>query len=105
MVIVETSIFTRQILVLLSDDEYRLLQESVAARPDQGVLLRGGGGARKVRWGASGTGKRGGCRIIYYWFVAADQIIFLLAYGKNEKDDLSRDEVKELRDLVKEQFK
>ena len=60
-------------------------------------------GIRKMRWAGSGRGKRGGLRVIYYWQVADDQIWLLLAYPKNERDDLSHDEVKQLKRLV-EQF-
>jgi mRNA-degrading endonuclease RelE of RelBE toxin-antitoxin system len=64
---VETPTFTHQILMLLSDDEYTRLQEELAAVPDRGDLIRGGGGIRKLRWAAQGRGKSGGIRIIYYW--------------------------------------
>jgi len=67
MVIVETSIFTRQVQDLLSDDEYRSLQITLAKRPEVGALIEGSGGLRKVRWALAGRGKRGGVRVIYYW--------------------------------------
>jgi hypothetical protein len=50
MVIIETTVFTRQVSELLSEDEYRLLQLVLAGRPDAGVLIKGGGGLRKIRW-------------------------------------------------------
>jgi mRNA-degrading endonuclease RelE of RelBE toxin-antitoxin system len=69
MVIIETSIFTRQVQALLDDDEYRRLQTALVIRPDIGDLIPGGGGLRKMRWSAQGRGKRGGVRVIYYWAV------------------------------------
>ena len=54
MVIVETSVFTRQIQALLKDDDYRRLQTVLVIRPDLGDLIPGGGGLRKVRWSAPG---------------------------------------------------
>jgi hypothetical protein len=66
MVIIETSIFTRQVQVLLDDDDYRSLQMTLVLRPEAGGLIPGGGGLRKIRWGAKGRGKRGGVRLIYY---------------------------------------
>ncbi|MGA2177767.1 MAG: type II toxin-antitoxin system RelE/ParE family toxin [Verrucomicrobiota bacterium] len=57
-----------------------------------------------MRWTGSGRGKRGGLRVIYFWHVAHEQIWMLLAYPKNERDDLTRDEIKQLKELVK-QFK
>lgn len=67
MVIVETSVFTKRVLKLLLDDEYRELQSELVDRPNAGAVIPGSGGIRKLRWSASGRGKRGGARIIYYW--------------------------------------
>jgi hypothetical protein len=63
---IETPIFTRAIVRLLADDEYRSLQLALLLRPESGRLIPGGGGLRKMRWSLKGKGKRGGCRIIYY---------------------------------------
>jgi len=52
---------------------------------------------RKIRWAGSGRGKRGGLRVIYYWWVAKDRISMLLVYPKSEQDDLSADQIKLLR--------
>jgi len=104
MIIVETHIFTRQVLLLLSDDEYRLLQTVLANRPDTGVVIPSSGGLRKMRWGMMGRGKRGGVRVIYYWAVRQERILMLLIYPKNEKDDLSQEQLKILRKIVKEEF-
>ncbi len=46
MVIIETSIFTRRIKELMSDDEYKLLQESLVNRPDLGAVIQGTGSGR-----------------------------------------------------------
>ena len=40
--------------------------------------------------------------MIYYWYVGNDEIFLLLAYGKREKDDLSAQELKILRQIVRE---
>ena len=64
MVIIETSVFTRQLPSLLSDEEYRKLQVALANRPNIGDLIKGSGGLRKVRWAIEGSGKRGGVRVI-----------------------------------------
>ena len=99
---VETPTFTRQILTLLSDDEYARLQEELASDPDRGDLIRGGGGIRKLRWAAHRRGKSGGIRIIYYWIRDNGQILMLLAYPKSRKDTLTAAETATLRRLVKE---
>lgn len=58
MVIVETPIFTKQVLDTLSGDEYRLFQWTLLEHPDAGTLISGSGGLRKLRWLAEGRGKR-----------------------------------------------
>jgi mRNA-degrading endonuclease RelE of RelBE toxin-antitoxin system len=104
VVFLETPVFTRQIGELVEDDQYRQLQETLLARPDSGDLIPRSGGLRKIRIAASGRGKRGGARVIYYWVVAEDQIYMLLAYAKNAQDDLSEDQLKTLRALVRQEF-
>jgi len=86
----------------MADEEYSKLQIALVRRPDWGSVIPGSGGIRKLRWRSSGRGKRGGLRLIYYWQTADDQIWMLLAYRKSEKDDLSRDEMKQLKRLVEE---
>jgi hypothetical protein len=90
---------------LLTDDEYRKLQLELLSYPDMGTIIPHSGGLRKMRWGMSGRGKRGGVRAIYYWVVAHDQILMLLMYPKNEKDDLTRLQLKVLREIVHKEFK
>ena len=102
MEFIETTVFTRAILALLSDDEYRLLQTELMENPERGDLIRQGGGIRKVRFAAQGKGKSGGIRVIYYWLKDDGQIYMLLAYPKSKKDTLSDQETAILRDLVKE---
>lgn len=63
---VETPIFTRAVTALLVEEQYRALQLALALRAEQGDLIRGSGGLRKLRWGLAGRGKRGGARVIYY---------------------------------------
>src|SRR3954462_5092223 len=97
MVIIETSVFTRRVVELLTDDAYRELQVALANRPMAGAVIPGSGGLRKVRWSQAGRGKRGGVRVIYYWAVVQERILMLLVYSKNERDDLSADQMRILR--------
>jgi hypothetical protein len=100
MELIETPIFTRQVLAALSDEEYRALQLYLAGRPDAGVVIPGSGGLRKLRWRLPGRGKRGGARVIYYWKSAAGQLFLLFLYPKNVRSDLSATELRVLRQLV-----
>lgn len=102
MEFIETPTFTRMVTTLLSDDEYRDLQNALVEFPERGDLITGGGGIRKVRHAAQGRGKSGGVRVIYYWAKDADQIYMLVIYPKSKKDDLSAEETAILRKLVKE---
>jgi len=104
VIFLETPVFTRQIRELVEDDQYRELQSILVARPDAGDLISRSGGLRKIRIAASGRGKRGGARVIYYWVVAKDQIFLLLAYAKNAQEDLTEEQVKTLRALVRQEF-
>jgi mRNA-degrading endonuclease RelE of RelBE toxin-antitoxin system len=104
MVIIETTVFTRQVLELLSDDEYRRFQEFLADRPNAGALIRNGGELRKIRWALEGRGKRGGVRVIYYWAVPHDQLLLLLVYSKNERADLTPDQLKRLRTIIETEY-
>jgi hypothetical protein len=104
MVIIETSIFTRQVLSILSDEEYRKLQVLLANRPKAGDLIPGSGGLRKIRWAIEGTGKRSGVRVIYYWAVARDQVVMLFMFPKNERADLTPVRIKVLRKIIKEEY-
>jgi hypothetical protein len=104
MIFIETSVFTRQVFALLSDDGYRELQYYLTQRPDAGAKIGGTAGLRKLRWGIEGEGKSGGVRIIYYWAVSQDRILLLLMYPKSERDDLSSEQRKVLRRIVEEEY-
>jgi hypothetical protein len=56
--------------------------------PEEGNLVRGSGGVRKLRWGSSGKGKRGGVRVIYYFKKRAGEIWMLTIYGKSEIENI-----------------
>lgn len=100
MEIIETSIFTRQIKELISDETYSELQFALFHRPDLGELVPHSGGIRKMRWAGSGRGKRGGIRVIYYWYVPGDQLRMLYAYAKNDQADLGPRQLAALRKIV-----
>ena len=105
MVIIETPIFTRKIQTILSDEEYRFLQIQLINNPDSGKIIRGSGGLRKLRWSLSGHGKRGGIRVIYYWFVSQDTLLLLFAYSKSEQDDLTPEQLKQLKRVVEGEYR
>jgi putative transcriptional regulator len=86
---IETPVFTKAINALLDADEYQALQMSLLFCAELGAVIRQSGGLRKMRWSRSGTGKRGGIRVIYYWDVASETFYMLYAYPKSARDDLT----------------
>ena len=96
---IETSIFTRQIKALATDDELKALQVELIAQPEKGDLIQGTGCLRKVRMATGQQGKSGSARVIY--FLATAEVIYLvLAYAKNEKESLTAAEKAELKKLT-----
>jgi len=102
---VETAVFTRLIRECLADDAYRAFQLALILRPEQGPVIRGSGGLRKIRWATGTSGKRGGVRIIYYWDPVRLTFYCLYVYRKNVQGDLTPAQVRTLRHLVEEEFR
>ena len=100
MEIIETPIFTKIVESLLTDEEYRLLQSQLVGFPEYGKLIPGSGGLRKIRWRTGTGGKRGGVRVIYYWYVTQYTILRLYAYPKGKQDDLTSQQLKTLKKLI-----
>jgi len=105
MKIIETPIFTKRLKTILDDDEYRLLQNELILRPEAGKVIPGSGGLRKLRWSGSSRGKRGGTRLIYYWFKSDEIILMLFIYLKKETKDLTKDQIKILKSIVEGELK
>ncbi len=99
---IETTGFTALVTVLLSDYSYARLQQVLMENPAAGRVMPGCGGLRKIRTAdpTRGKGKRGGARVIYLHVPEARRFYMLDVYGKDEKDDLSTDEKKQLRFLA-----
>ncbi|MEQ9245095.1 MAG: type II toxin-antitoxin system RelE/ParE family toxin [Nitratireductor sp.] len=98
--VAETPTFSRQAEKLFSEDEKRELIDFLAENPLAGDEIPGTGGVRKVRFAASGRGKRGGARIIYYYLDEAMPLYALLAYAKNAKTDMTPEEKRAVSALV-----
>ncbi len=79
-----------------------MLQSKLIEAPDFGALIPRSGGLRKVRWKTVDQGKRGGLRVIYYWYVSLDTILMLYAHPKSKKNDLTSQQLKALKMLIEE---
>jgi hypothetical protein len=102
MEFVEASAFTRCLPDYLDDENYRPLQTYLIRNPEAGDVMPGTGGFRKVRWvdQRRKKGKRGGIRVIYYYFPEDTQIWFVTLYDKDQADDLTTDQKKRLREAI-----
>ena len=98
--VAETPTFARQADKLFSEDEKRAVIDFLAENPLAGDEIPGTGGVRKLRFGASGRGKRGGARVIYYFLDETMPIYALLAYAKSARTDLSPDRKRAVSALV-----
>ncbi len=91
----------------MSDIERAQIVDTVAAKPDAGVLITGSKGLRKMRVALAGRGKRGGGRIIYWYHSPGFPAVLLWVFAKNEADDLSAAQLKRLvgeADILIEDF-
>ena len=59
--------------------------------PAAGDVIEGTGGLRKLRHGdpRRGKGRRGGLRVIYYWWDGGSQFWLFTLFDKEEMNDLS----------------
>jgi mRNA-degrading endonuclease RelE of RelBE toxin-antitoxin system len=102
MEFIEAPAFTHYLAGYLDDEEYRRLQEALANTPEIGDVIPGTGGFRKLRWADArrGKGRRGGLRIIYYWFDGQNQVWLMTVYDKNEAVDLTPQQRKILKTAI-----
>lgn len=101
---IETPMFTRKWHELgLSDDNLRDLQNILLINPKQGDGIQGTGGLRKIRvpMESKGKGKRGGARVLYIDVEIKETIYFVNVYTKDEKADLTPDEKKAFKAIIK----
>ena len=88
MEFIEATAFTKHVYDYLTDDEYLGLQGFMLKYPEFGKIVPGSGGIRKLRWGASGKGKSGGVRVIYYFKKQDNEIWLLTIYSKSEVENI-----------------
>jgi len=86
----------------LDDAAYRILQLELMANPMAGDVIEGTGGLRKVRQPdpRRGKGKRGGLRVIYYWWLGGGQFWLFTVYDKDQADDLTPEQRKLLKRML-----
>ncbi len=90
----------RKALKLFGEAGIAEIELAICENPVVGTVIPGSGGLRKMRWRASGRGKSGGSRIIYYFADSRGRIFLLDLYVKKDKTDLKREDIAALSNLV-----
>jgi hypothetical protein len=99
--VIEFAGYRRRASELLTAGERDAVIDLIAYEPACGDIIPGSGGLRKVRIGRDGMGKRGGARVVYYFYNERFPILLLALYAKNEKADLTAAEKRELAASIK----
>lgn len=99
---IEFAGYRRRANELLTAGQRDAVIDLIAYEPTRGDIIPGSGGLRKVRVGRGGIGKRGGTRVVYYFYNEDFPILLLALYAKNEKADLTVAEKREFAASIKE---
>jgi mRNA-degrading endonuclease RelE of RelBE toxin-antitoxin system len=102
-VFIELPAFERRRADYLDDDAFRRLAQLLMKHPEAGDPIPDTGGLRKLRFADArrGKGKRGGLRVIYYWWDAGFQFWLFTLYDKDEMADLTPQQRKALKAMIK----
>lgn len=105
-VFVELPAFTRYRAQYLDDAGFQALQAELMANPHAGDVIQETGGLRKLRQADArrGKGKRGGLRVIYYWWLAGAQFWLFTLYDKDEAANLTPRQRALLAQLLKNEL-
>ena len=103
---VELPPFERSRKDYMDDAAYSTLQHELMGNPEAGDVMEGTGGLRKLRQPdpRRGKGKRGGLRVIYYWWSGGDQFWLFAVFDKDQASDLTPDQRKALKQMLKNEL-
>ena len=106
-VFIELPAFERHRDDYFDDDGFGWLQSALMAKPDAGDLIEGTGGLRKLRFGdrRRSKGKRGGLRVIYYYWTGGPEFWLFTLYDKDEMSDLTPKQRALFKERVKAELK
>jgi hypothetical protein len=100
LTVAETELFSRYVSDYWTEEEREEFTVWIAEHFDAGDVVPGSGGCRKVRWGRSGIGKRGGVRVIYYNMHEDGTVWLLLIYAKNEQENIPAHVLKAIKEAL-----
>jgi hypothetical protein len=106
-VFIELPAFERRRADYLDEDAFSGLQQALMVNPEAGEVIEGTGGLRKARFADArrAKGKRGGLRVIYYYWTGGPEFWLFTLYGKDEMADLSPKQRAELKERLKGELK
>jgi mRNA-degrading endonuclease RelE of RelBE toxin-antitoxin system len=98
--VAETPTFMRQADAVWSKKEREAFVDFIARNPEAGDVIPETGGVRKIRWRMQGGGKRGGTRVIYFFYDRETPIYLLMVYAKRVNENISPEAKKQLREFA-----
>jgi hypothetical protein len=98
--VIATRTYEKRIAKLLPPEDRTDMENAVAADPERHPVVPGTKGVRKARWSRPGMGKSGGIRLIYYFWMEPNAVVLITVYAKNEKENLTDADKKEIRKIV-----
>jgi hypothetical protein len=106
--VIETDAYLSKAEKIMSVEDMEAVVLMISEGPTTGDVIPGSGGLRKMRIPLQGRGKRGGGRVIYWYYNAGYPAILMWAFAKNEASDLTPSQKKSLvamSELFKEQLR
>lgn len=100
LTVIETRTYSRKAEGLLNEDEREEFAVFISQNPSAGSVVRGSGGVRKIRWARTGSGKRGGVRVICYNQLHHEEVWLLTLYAKTERSTIPAYELRLIKEAI-----
>jgi len=94
--VIKTPTFSKLADKIWTEDERLDFVSFIAKNPKSGDVIPNAEGARKVRWGVKGSGKRGGTRIIYFNLSEQGVIELIYIYKKVKQANMTANDIKKV---------
>jgi hypothetical protein len=91
--VIETPTFQKQADKICSESERLAFIDWIAVNPLAGDVIPGADGARKVRWGRAGSGKRGGVRVVYFNLTEQGVVVLVMMYAKSDQANIAHGDI------------
>jgi hypothetical protein len=98
--VIETPSFARLASVYWNEEDRTDFINFIAGDPEAGDVVPGSGGVRKVRWGSTGRGKRGGVRVIDFNRLCNGEIWLLLVYRKSVLESIPAHVLRQIKEEI-----